>query len=218
MPAETVDLSAATTATRRFNDFLAPLLKQGLTQAQIAAKAGIPPQYFSDIKRGKRPVTELIARRLGEEFNFDYRWLLGTSDTMEAAVQPSTTTAAGNTVWLPLFPFPIEGEPRQNPNWSGAGVEVSGAAAARVGLAESPYVLQFDHDDVEGRLQKGDLILISQAPNADAQIHVVGHGKKLFLARANEDGGWNRVANGKKTPSNYSVRGHCIGIVWSALV
>ena len=70
MAKESEDLSVAAVATQRFNDLLGPLLEQGHTQAQIATKAGIPPQYFSDIKRGERPVTELIARRLGEEFNF----------------------------------------------------------------------------------------------------------------------------------------------------
>ena len=183
MGKEIEGMSVTEIATRRFNIFLEPLLEQGLTQAQIAAKAGIPAQYFSDIKRGERPVTELIARRLGEEFNFDYRWLLGTRDTMETAAQPSNATTGGNTVWLPLFPFPIEGEPRQNANWMGAGVEVSGVAAGRIGLAKYPYVLQFGHNDVQGRLRKGDLILISQERKKDAQIHVVRYRNKLFLAQ-----------------------------------
>lgn len=218
MAKEIGDLSVAAIATQRFNDLLQPLLEQGLTQAQIATKAGIPPQYFSDIKRGERPVTELIARRLGEEFNFNYRWLMGTSNTMEILAQPSTTTTASDTVWLPLFPFPIEGEPRQNSKWNGICVELAGVAAGKIGLARFPYVLQFGHNDVQGRLKQGDLILISQAPNADAAIHVVSYRKKSFLARANKDGSWRRVANDNKLPSDCPATGHCIGIVWSALI
>ncbi len=211
------DLSVGAVATRRFNDLLGPLLEQGLTQSQIAAKAGIPPQYFSDIKRGERPVTELIARRLGEEFNFDFRWLMGTSNTMESASQPPTTTSPNDLVWLPLFSFPIEGEPRQNPNWTGASVEIAGVAAGRIGLAKCPYVLQFGHNDVDGRLRQGDLILISQSPNESAEIHVVSFRKKLYLARANEDGSWIRAANGNKLPGDCPATGHCIGILWSTL-
>lgn len=212
------EMGVAAIATKRFNDLLEALLEQGLTQAQIAAKAGIPPQYLSDIKRNKRPVTELIARRLGEEFDFNYRWLTGTSNSMENSAQPSATTTAGDTVWLPLFPFPIEDEPRQNSQWTGAGVEIAGAAAGKIGLARYPYVLQFGHGDVQGRLQQGDLVLISQATNTDAEIHVVRYRNKLFLARRNKDRSWTRVANGNKLPSNCPVMGHCVGIVWSSLV
>ncbi len=207
------DLSVAAVATQRFNDLLGPLLEQGLTQAQIAAKAGIPPQYFSDIKRGERPVTELIARRLGDEFNFDFRWLMGTSTTMESAAHPSSLPP----IWLPLFSFPIQGEPRQNPNWTGAGIEIAGVAAGRIGLEKCPYVLQFGHNDVHGRLRQGDLILVSQSQNDDAEIHVVSFRKKLFLARANEDGSWTRVANKSNLPSTCPTAGHCIGILWSPL-
>jgi transcriptional regulator with XRE-family HTH domain len=217
MAKEIEDLSVAAVATKRFNDLLEPLLERGLTQAQIATKAGIPPQYFSDIKRGERPVTELIARRLGEEFNFNYRWLMGTSNTMENPAPQSVVATSGNTLWLPLFPFPIEGEPRQHSKWNGVCVELAGVAAGKVGLARYPYVLQFGHNDVEGRLKQGDLILISQAPNADAAIHVVSYRKKSFLARA-RDGSWHRVANDNELPSDCPATGHCIGIVWSALV
>lgn len=217
MARESEDQSVASVATRRLNELLGPLLEQGLTQAQIAAKAGIPPQYFSDIKRGERPVTELIARRLGEEFSFNYRWLMGTSNSMESTAQPSTITSPNNMVWLPLFSFPIQGEPRQNSNWTGAGVEIAGVAAGRIGLEKHPYVLQFGHDDDHGRLRQGDLILISQSQNDDAEIHVVSFRKKLFLARANADGGWTRVANRKHLPSDCPTAGHCVGILWSLL-
>jgi transcriptional regulator with XRE-family HTH domain len=211
------EMTVAAIATQRFNGLLDALLEQGHTQAQIAAEVGIPPQYLSDIKRGKRPMTELIARRLGEGFSFNHRWLMGTSDTMESPAQHSSA-AADKAVWLPLFPYPIEGEPRQNLKWTGAGVEIAGVAAGKIGLARYPYVLQFGHGDVQRRLQQGDLILISQAMNPAAEIHVVRHRNKHFLARANQDGSWARVANDNQLPSHCPATGHCIGIVWSALI
>ncbi|MCR9119376.1 MAG: hypothetical protein NXI22_20790, partial [bacterium] len=122
-----------------------------------------------------------------------------------------------DTVWLPLFPFPIDGEPRQNVEWSGASVEVAGVAAAKIGLAKYPYVLQYGRTDVRGRLQQGDLILISQVANADAEFHIIGYRKSWFLARANADGDWIRAADGKVLPGDCPEIGHCVGVVWSAL-
>jgi len=42
--------------------------------------------------------------------------------------------------------------------------------------------------------------------------------KKSFLARANEDGSWSRVANGDDLPNNCLATGHCVRIVWSARI
>ncbi|SFJ41948.1 helix-turn-helix domain-containing protein [Planctomicrobium piriforme] len=227
MSQELEHFSSPAIATKRLNDFLERLLEQGFTQAQIAGSIAIPPQYLSDIKRGERPVTELIARRLGEEFDFNYRWLLGSSSTMELTSPASGTTGVSNLVSLPLFPFPIEGEPRQHPKWKGSSVELAGIAAGKVGLAKSPYVLQFRYNDPKERqkherqkherLKHGDLILISQAPNPAAAIHVVRFRQKSFLARASADGSWTRVATGDVLPSDCPATGHCIGVVWSAL-
>jgi hypothetical protein len=97
-------------------------------------------------------------------------------------------------------------------------VELAGVAAGKIGLAKGPYVLQFGHNDRRGRLKRGDLILISQAPNANAEIHVVRYRKQQFLARANRGGSWTRVANDKTLPGDCPATGHCVGIVWSALV
>jgi hypothetical protein len=217
MTKDNQDLSAAGHATLRLNDLLALLAEQELTQAQIAVKAGLPPQYISDIKRGRRPMTELVARRLGEEFDVNFQWLMGTSNSMENPT-PQMAAAAASPLCLPLFTHPIEGEPRQHPKWNGAGVEIAGVAAGRLALTRYPYILQFGHDDEQGRLRRGDLILISQVPSDAADIQVVSYRKKSFLARANEDGSWSRVANNNKLPSDCAVTGHCVGIVWASLL
>lgn len=218
MANEKTNVSLAELATQRLNELLTDLLAQGLTQTQIAARAAIPPQYLSDIKRGERPLTELVARRLGEEFDCDYAWLLGASDTMEKPTPRSRMGAAGNVVSLPMFPFPIAGDPRQHAAWKGTWIEVAGAAARRIDSATHPYVLEFERDDVLGRLRPGDLVLMSQSPNPDAEIHVVCYRKKYFLARAGEAGGWRRVADGNELPDDCPSVGHCLGIVWAALV
>lgn len=218
MAKDETDASVAQLATQRLNELLSKKSQQGHTQAEIAAKAGIQPQYLSDIKRGTRPVTELIARRLGEEFHFSYRWLLGTSDQMELASSPSRSTSAAQVVGLPLLLSPTEGEPRQSPDWNGFTVEIAGLAAGRIGLAEQPYVLQFTKTDEQQRLHQGDWILISQAPNPDAEIRVIRYHQKYVLARPNGKTDWKRVANGKLLTGNKCTEvGHCVGIIWSPL-
>ncbi len=214
--------SSAGLASQRLSDLLELLSRQGLTQIQVASRANLPPQYVSDIKKGRRPMTELVARRLGEEFDVDFHWLLGTSGTMErpkpqSSAEMSAEMPAGSRSWLPLFPNPIEGEPRAHPAWDGTGVEIAGAAAAKLVLSKHPYVLRFGRADIEGRLRSGDLVLVSQASNDDAEIHVVRYRKKCFLARANEEGGWSRVADGNELPGDCPVTGHCVGVVWSPL-
>ena len=62
-------ISIANVATQRLVDLLARLESQGITQAQVAARAGLPSQYLSDVRNQRRPLTELCARRLGDEFN-----------------------------------------------------------------------------------------------------------------------------------------------------
>ena len=219
--AETLDEStAAGRAQRRLQELLKNLSRQGLTQQRVAAQAGLPSQYLSDIKCGGRHMTELVARRLGEQFHVNYQWLLGTSPTMaptRAQAQSPDSSTGSTAKWLPLFPHPIEGEPRENPAWDGTGLEVAGAAAAKLSLATQPYVLRFGHDDPRGRLRQGDFILISQAPAQAAEISVVAYRKRLFLARAAEDGSWERVAKGKQLPPDCPIKGHCLGIVWSSL-
>lgn len=211
------DFTLTGLATQRFSHFLELLKERGYTQAQVAEEVSVLPQYLSDVKRGQRPVTELLARRMGQEFDVNFEWLLGSSVSMENPSSPSKAVTASNTVWLPLFPHPIEGEPRAHPRWNGACVEVAGVAAAKLVLAKHPYVLCFDNDDQEGRLRRGDFILISQAVDEAASISIVRYRQKSFLARPKSDGSWKRVANENVLPADSAVTGHCVGILWSAL-
>jgi len=217
MPTNDEGFTVTALAMQRLQVLLQLLAEQGLTQVQIAARAGLPAQYLSDIKRGKRPMTELVARRLGEEFEVNFQWLLGADSAMENP-KPRAGTAK-STLWLPLFPWPIEGEPRAHPQWDGAGVEVAGVAAAKVALTRYPYVLRFGNKDEGKRLHKGDLILISQVPRQDAELCIVRYRKKSCLARSDSAGNWERVANGELLlASKWTQTGHCVGIVWSSLL
>lgn len=212
------DLTPPGIAQSRLAELLEALNRKGFTQQQVAAQANVPPQYISDMKHGRRPMTELVARRLSEQLSVSHEWLLGTSDSVVPPRVPAhLPNSAVSVVCLPVFPYPIEGEPRAHPKWDGRGLEIVGAAAAKLVSAEQPYVLQFGHNGETGRLRKGDFILVSQAASDSAEISVVKYRKKLFLARRNEGGGWERVANKNTLPADCPIKGHCIGIVWASL-
>ena len=202
---------------QRLAALLQKLTEQGYTQQAVASQTGVPAQYLSDLKAGRRSLSELYARRLAEEFDVDHRWLLGETTDHEHAVVPGRGRAAERSVWLPVFSDPIEGEPRSQPNWDGSSVEISGAAAAKVLLATQPYVLRFGASDHEGRLRKNDLVLISQAVVESANIHVLRAHRGRFLARRAENGIWIRLATKDALPATAVPVGHCVGIVWGLL-
>ena len=181
-------------AIQRLHEFLEALSREGYTQTQIATQAGLPPQYLSDIKRGRRPMTELLARRLETGWKASFQWLMGRSSCPDHP-SPSSASASSEDELLPLFQHPIDGDPQTHPKWKGNFVRVPDTALAKLSFASRPYVLEFQRKDREGRLRKGDMILMSQQPNDRAAIQVVRHRKKSFLARQTKDGHWSRVAN-----------------------
>jgi transcriptional regulator with XRE-family HTH domain len=194
---------------------LEQLSTEGLTQLQVALQARLPAQYLSDIQRGRRPMSELVARRIGEEFDVNFEWLLGTSDLVRTSKPASGPGHESSSLRLPLFPHPIEGEPREVSSWNGAFVETAGIVAAKAALAKQPYVLEFGNNDPEGRIRKGDLILISQVPKYDADLSVIRHRRKSFLVRPMHNGCWKRVATEDIFPPDTPVTGHVVAIIWS---
>jgi len=208
--------STSNLSRQRFEELLGRLAKQGLTQRNVAERVNIPAQYVSNLKTGQRALTELTARRFGAVFDCNYQWLLGQSNEMAV---PELNPPAGDSSgrWLPVFDKLFEGEPRSNTFWDGAMVELSGAAAARARECHRAYVLRSSSDDVGGRIQQRDLLLISQSVNQIADIYVVHHRKRLFLARMSDDGTQLRISDGQPL-AGCTVVGHCAGIVWASMV
>lgn len=202
---------------RRLTELLQKLADQGYTQQSIASQTGVPAQYLSDVKTGRRALSELYARRLADEFDLDYRWLMGESPERGLPDLSGRGRSAGRSVWLPVFSDPVEGDPRAQPNWDGSSIEVCGAAATKVLLATEPYVLRFGASDHLGRLQRNDLVLISQAVSGAAKIQVLRQNRSRFLARRSAEGAWIRLATGKEVPDSAVPVGHCLGILWGLL-
>ena len=207
---------------RRLQELLDTLSAEGVTQQQVAIRAGVPPQYLSDVRCGRRDLTELFARRLGEEFDVDYQWLLGVKGPTDAfppkgSVAGRAEPRAGGHLMLPVLHALAEGEPRDSPLWDGSLFEVGGAAAAAAGRARQPYVLRLDADDRDGRLRAGDLVLISQGPSEKAELGVIRFQGRLVLARRAKSAGWHDLATGEILDGKVEMIGCCRAIVWALL-
>lgn len=47
--------------------------KEGITQAEMAARLGISQNMVSDMEIGRRPISLKMAKRIGEEFKIPYK-------------------------------------------------------------------------------------------------------------------------------------------------
>ena len=211
-------------AQQRVTEFLEGLVSTGTNHRTIGSLLDVPVQYLSDYKQGRRFVSEAIARRFEEHFGVNAQWLLAESDLKEALSPPKLTPASDVTAFkLPIFSHPIEGDPQAHPQWEGMFGEVLGVAAVKLRVAKHPYLLLFGADDAQGRVARGNLLLMSQAtlpPNAamESVIQVIRHGRGLYLARRKANA-WHRLATAHSEPiaENCTVHGHVMGIVWADL-
>jgi len=202
----------------RLKQVFAELADRGITQRQAAIDLNMPPQYLSDVKNGHRNLTEQFARRIAEHYAVSFAWLVsgeGSKNTPRFDGVGGTTKT--DTVMLPVLSEPIEGNPAESVAWDGSKLKVSGAAASMAARASQPYVLRIASDDVDGRLQKYDLVLVSQESTDSATIEVVQHRGRIILARRDENGEWKSLETGRRISTKARVVGRCLGIVWATL-
>jgi len=64
------------TVPERFLKLLADLKAEGISQQGVALAIGMAPSYITDIKVGRRPMSELVARRLGEAYDVPWEDLI----------------------------------------------------------------------------------------------------------------------------------------------
>jgi transcriptional regulator with XRE-family HTH domain len=200
---------------QRLAELLERLANYGIRQSDAANRIEMSAQYLCDVKAGRRAMTELFARRLADEFDLDYLWLLGEQRSSEPS-EASIAAAALEThiIRLPLFSHPVRGEPGSLKNWTGETFSVAGPAVAKVLTADRPYVLRFGADDRRGIIKRNDYLLISQAIDRNAEVQVLQDKSKLLLARKCGDK-WETVnKDARLKDPNADRAGHCIGIVW----
>lgn len=213
------EIDAQVAARRdRLSQVLDALEKHGLSQREIAMRACVPPQYFSDVKLGRRSLSELFARRLGEEFDVDHIWLMTGTGSMKRPRAWSADAEPKRSTLIPILNQPTAGEPRHAGHWDGSLVELSGPAVAAAATAEAPYALRVTHDDCNGRLKKGDIVIVSQRDDKASPVVIIRENEKLMIAgRIASTGKFSDLQTGRTKKGGAEVVGACIAIVWAPL-
>lgn len=206
----------------RLQSVLDKLTASGMSQAEIARRLNVPASYLSDVKNGYRTLTELFARRVGDEFGVDYVWLLDGAGNGEKPSMVPVSGRAGKLL-LSVLSGPCIGDPAVSSASEGILQEVSGPAAVSAANADKPYLLRLGRDVHSLDLRVGDLLLMSQkvdggqhgilvlqaasTPSADSGklILVKRKGKEQFQELEQV-----RTLRGE-------VVGVCLGLAWRAL-
>jgi transcriptional regulator with XRE-family HTH domain len=202
--------------TARLAQLLEQLAARGVKQREVAFELNLPTQYLSDLKHGRRPVSEPFARRFAEAYRVSAAWLLQGEGACDL---PNLATASARTdgsCLLPVLSAPDQGDPSQSRHWDGSLIPLSGVAVAAAERAKLPFVLRIGADIPSGRLQKGDLVLCCQEPPDNAAIVIVRAKGKVMLARAGGKDGFQTFSTGSLIPGAEPI-GYCIGIVWAPL-
>jgi transcriptional regulator with XRE-family HTH domain len=211
------DKIAQQTAAQRVNHLIALLAEKGLTQREIAERAGVPSQYLSDVKQGRRPLGELFARRLGEEFGIEYRWLLFGGGASGGSNEPSAASSHDERCLVPLLAMLPGGSPREAKGWDGSVIELFGLAAVAAQNARGPYVYRVQRNERTGRLRKGDLILVSQVVSDEPGFCVVRVSRRIVLAHTDQKQRTVDAYTGRRLPKDACVIGSCLALVWGGL-
>ena len=207
----------------RLVQFLGRLLVQGFNQQNVAERVGVPPQYLSDIKCGRRSLGELVARRLAEEFNGNYQWLLwGQGSIAKPQVGGGPSPPA---ILLPVLDEALFGDAKASSAWDGSVVPVTGAGAATAQRSKSPYLLRIPFACPAESLCHGDILLISQSPVPTKKIVLLttddeDHGaapRRAYLARRDENGHLVLLETDESPGKGVIPAGHAAGVVWRAL-
>lgn len=201
----------------RLAQFLEMLAQRGIKQRDVAYELNVPTQYLSDLKHGRRTVSEQFARRFAERYRVGAAWLLsgeGSSEPPDLAGVPTSTP--GGTRLLPVLSAPDQGDPRGSPHWDGSLAAVTGAAASAVERAMLPFVLRVEADILSGRLRRNDLVLCTQEVRNDAGVVLVRAGGKVLLAQTMVNDQFQDALTGASIEGAEPI-GHCLGIVWAPL-
>lgn len=200
----------------RLDAILRRLTKEGMTQRSVAAELNVPPNYLSDLRHGRRVITDQFCRTFAQVFQVRCAWL-ADGEGPESVPQLTTPPSSQGNLLLPVLQQPHVGDPEQCPSWDGSRVEVAGAAAAAAARAITPYLLRLSQTDGRNRLQPGDLLLVSQENDAQHEIAIARHRGTFVVVRQDSDGQRLSLANDKPLSGKIEIVGQCLGLVWAKL-
>lgn len=173
----------------------------GLTGQKIAELSGTRPQYISDIKRRRRPLSrEMFMRTLLGLFG-SHKWLISgdlKTDTQRIiALYPYISKPESANYPLPVLQRPFLGPKMGTEDWDGSFVCVTSPVKERARVLRDPYILHLPFDDKSGRLKKGDHLLIDQTDSAEGSYVLIKSGWGVKLVRR-EGGSFLDVETGEQ--------------------
>ena len=201
---------------QRFLQIVERIRQQGLTRKDIARRLGLGTSYFSDISSGRREVSELTARRIGDEFNVDFQWL---RNGIGGDAQPVVRLAPPAAVMeLPVLQGLCTGDPLESVHWSGGKIDVAGPGAEAARRATHPYVFRIPAYVVDVcHFKEGDLVLISQSDNPSASFGVIRMSGGPEVAIKDHIQKMWKALGGDVKDSRRIRLGWIMGVIWSSL-
>ena len=235
-------------------------LKQnfGINQAQVADILSISRQKVADMKAGRRRFTRKMGDSLADAFKNEPwgDWLKAVMDTLFAGPETESTFTANlsaapaldesspastpalspqsrkKPLALPVLTAPWRGDPKDSPNNTPRHVTLPDDLAIQTAEAINPYVLVLDFDSRDGRLRRGDWVLVIQDPDRETEVEIIECHGALRLARRGKhrrlsmppgdadipDSAWVLLDSGTVIPGHKAEKTGCVvGIVLALL-
>ena len=159
----------------------------GLTGQKIAELSGTRPQYISDIKRRRRPLSrDMFLRTLTGLFG-EHNWLISGDLNLDTqrivALYPYISNPANDVYPLPVLQRPFMGPNMSVDDWDGKFICVASPIREAVKKMRDPYILHLPFNDKSGRLRKGDFLLINQVDAKESNYVLIKTGWGVKLVR-----------------------------------
>ncbi|MDR1661495.1 MAG: helix-turn-helix domain-containing protein [Azoarcus sp.] len=230
--------------------------KYGVKQNSIAKIIGVSRQAVTDMKAERRRFSRAMAEKLllafAEEPWSDWlrarleelftvvppRFALPSESTPQSIQKPLEIASGGvceRSTGLKKFPLlasPCRGDPANSPANSHKLVVVPEELSDQAAESANPYVLIVDCDSRDGRLRRGDRVLVLQDNERESEIMIIDHNGALRLARrgrrariagvremtTRDEMDWHFVDTGAAVPAEEAKPAGCVvGIVMAFL-
>lgn len=191
------------------------ILEEGISQVELAKRVGVKPQYLSDVKNGRKPLTDNFAYQLGRKMGKKWQVLLGVSPVPQHLVGNEGFLTI---IKLPVLSVPISGDPKKSKSWDSSFIEISGNVIPLIEQAENPYILRIPHTCTDDRLWPDDMVLIDQSPSNAAKYIIVENKGTLTLAKRTDEGIKNLADGTLLEEDELQQIGHIVTILMGRLV
>ena len=199
----------------RLTEILAQLAERGVKQCDVAFELNVPTQYVSDLRHGRRTLSEPFARRIADAYRVSAAWLLHGEGPRELP-DLAAASARRRACLLPVLSAPDQGDPRHSPHWDGGLLALSGAAAAAAELREPAIRAPHRGRYCLRRLEKERSdSLLPGAPFRRHDGHRVAKRARRCWRRAAGKGRYETLRRPAVRFRDAEPVGCCLGIVWS---